>query len=408
MPPAMVTAEMTGRDLIEWATDLGEESYRLVVDDMTQEHRLISLGQLRRAIQTSSISFLEVLQGGDRPFSLTREQLAVVRETARREFPLRDMVRGLRIVQRHWTEVLLDLIERCLPEPERHQRARRMLDVLTRFFDDTIDSVMVEYLGERQRLLGCALSARREMLLRLLAGEPAEDAGTVLGIDLAHHHLALALPGVGDHLERLERQQASPPALAEEVSAALRADGELVVPGTDHEQWIWVSSPRPFAEDHVASVRAILSDQGYATCGIGRPGPGRRGLCDGLADARDALRIARRRPSGSERIVAFAEVRLTALLSADPLRAQRFVREELGELAADQPAMAELRVTLRTYYESEQSLVKTAARLFLHRNTVVYRLRRIEQGLGHPVGAEALEVHAALCLMASLGAAAPG
>lgn len=401
MPPAIVTAEMAGQDLVDWAIALGEASYQLVVEDMTQEHRVISLAALYRAIQTSSLSLVEVLQGSDRPFSLTDDQVTVVQETARREFPLRDIVRGLRIVQRHWTEVLLDLAEHRLPAAQRAERVRQLLDVLTRFFDDTVDSVMVEYLSERQRLIGCALSSRRDLVLRLLAGEPAEDAGRVLGVDFDHHHLAIALPGPGDDPERLGRHPAFAPALLDELAGRLRVASQVVVPGLDHEQWAWLSADVPFGTDHVAVIAELLDQHGHPTGGVGRSRPGRAGWCRSLADARDALRIARLRPCG-RRVVAFDGVRLTALLSADLERARSFVRDELGELAADQPAMAELRTTLRAYFECEQSLVKTASRLFLHRNTVVYRLRRIEQVLGRPVGERALELHAALDLAANL------
>ena len=49
---------MAGQDLFEWARSLSEESYRLVLADMTAEHRVISLGALQRAIATSSRSLV--------------------------------------------------------------------------------------------------------------------------------------------------------------------------------------------------------------------------------------------------------------------------------------------------------------------------------------------------------------
>lgn len=402
MHAAIVTPEMAGQDLAEWAIALSEESYRLVVHDMTQGHRVIALGALYRAIQTSSLSLVEVLQGHDRPFSLTKDQVMVVRETARREFPLRDIVRGLRIVQRHWTEVLLELAERHLPEAQQAPRTRELLSVLTGFFDDTVDAVMGEYLSERQRLIGRALGSRREVVERLLAGEPVEDAEGVLGVDLAHHHLAFALAGYGHEAGGLERHPSSALGLLEELSTSLRAASQLLVPGNDAEIWGFVSCERPMEVDEVRRAAEVVARAEGATAGIGRPRPGREGFCRSLVDARDALRIARLRPADPA-VVAYDEVRLAALLSTDLDRARSFVLDELGQLAADHSGTAELRATLRAYYECEQSLVRTAARLFLHRNTVVYRLRRIEQLLGRPVGDHALELHAALELDANLG-----
>ena len=51
------------------------------------------------------------------------------------------------------------------------------------------------------------------------------------------------------------------------------------------------------------------------------------------------------------------------------------------------------------------SLLGAAAPLHVHRNTVVYRLRRIEQILGHPVTEGTLEVRCALLLVERFGAA---
>lgn len=202
MPAPMVTAEMAGQDLVDWAISLSQHSFELVVDELAEEHRSLSLAQLHRAIQTASITLVEVLQGRERPFALTRDQVMVVRETARHEFPLRDMVRGLRIVQRHWTEVLLDLAERQVGADERSEATRRLLQVLARFFDDTIDSVMVEDLNERKRLLGGALGTRRELVDRVLADEGAWE---------------------------------------------LRAGSHLAVPGGGQLVWAWVSAASPFA-----------------------------------------------------------------------------------------------------------------------------------------------------------------
>lgn len=402
MPAAIVTPEMAGQDLAEWAIALSEESYRLVVDDMTQGHRVVAPGALRRAIQTSSLSFVEILQGDDRPFSLTGDQVTIVRETARREFPLRDIVRGLRIVQRHWTEVLLDLAERGLPAAQRGARTRQLVAAITHFFDETVDAVMVEYLCERQLLLGRALGSRREVVQRLLAGELVEEAERVLGVDLAHHHLAVALAGYGHQPAGLERHPSSASALLDELSGCLHGASPLLVPGDEGEVWAWLSCERAVQAGEVSLVSGVVARDDRAVAGIGRPRAGRDGFCRSILDARDALRIARLRPTG-QKVVAFDEVRLAALLSTDLERARSFVRDELGPLAADHPGTAELRATLRAYYGCEQSLVRTAGRLFLHRNTVVYRLRRIEQLLGRPVGEDALELHAALELEANLG-----
>ena len=65
-----------------------------------------------------------------------------------------------------------------------------------------------------------------------------------------------------------------------------------------------------------------------------------------------------------------------ALLADDPERAAR-VRARTIDLLSD-----DLRTTLALYLEHNHSVAQTARELYVHRNTVHYRLRRIEATCG--------------------------
>jgi PucR family transcriptional regulator, purine catabolism regulatory protein len=52
----------------------------------------------------------------------------------------------------------------------------------------------------------------------------------------------------------------------------------------------------------------------------------------------------------------------------------------------DRSNRSELLPTLEAFFAADNSLAETASRLHLHRNTVAYRLRRIEQISGHQLG----------------------
>jgi len=86
------------------------------------------------------------------------------------------------------------------------------------------------------------------------------------------------------------------------------------------------------------------------------------------------------------------------LLSADPLGAARFVQTELGELADAGDAAARVRATLRVYLDENASPARTSRRLSVNKNTVVYRVNKAEEMLGHPVAARRSELDAALRL----------
>ena len=89
---------------------------------------------------------------------------------------------------------------------------------------------------------------------------------------------------------------------------------------------------------------------------------------------------------------------MLALLSADPERTRWFVAEELGDLAGAGTALADLRETALCYLDSGRNLMDTARRLHVHRNTVVYRLAKIERLLGRPLDERAFATQAALTL----------
>ena len=80
----------------------------------------------------------------------------------------------------------------------------------------------------------------------------------------------------------------------------------------------------------------------------------------------------------------------------DPRRAAEFVAATLGPLAADDPAAARLRETLRVYLEEADNAPRAAARLYTHRNTVLKRIARATELLGYPPRERRLAVELAL------------
>ncbi|MGH1554658.1 helix-turn-helix domain-containing protein [Streptomyces sp. L7] len=80
--------------------------------------------------------------------------------------------------------------------------------------------------------------------------------------------------------------------------------------------------------------------------------------------------------------VMFRDVALLAPLTRDLERATWFIELELGALAAKDAATADLRRTALAYLGAGGSPIETAQQLQVHRNTVVYRLKRITELLG--------------------------
>lgn len=83
--------------------------------------------------------------------------------------------------------------------------------------------------------------------------------------------------------------------------------------------------------------------------------------------------------STSHRVVTFAQDPLGALVAAAPIAASELVRETLGGLLELPVAERDsLLATLEAFVETSGSTSSAATRLFCHRNTVLNRLRRIE------------------------------
>lgn len=136
------------------------------------------------------------------------------------------------------------------------------------------------------------------------------------------------------------------------------------------------------------SLAALVS-----TVALGRVGVST--TFDALTRAPEALREARIASTaaapGTRELVRFDEHPLAVLLATAPGQAEALARSVLGPVL-DLPAEDRdlLVATARTWLVAGGSTSTAARDLHLHRNTVRYRLKRIEQltglDLGHPVG----------------------
>jgi purine catabolism regulator len=118
--------------------------------------------------------------------------------------------------------------------------------------------------------------------------------------------------------------------------------------------------------------------------GLGRTHDGAAGVRQSYREAEHALEMGRRL-LGAGRQASFADLGLHRLLFAMAQHPELsdYFRGTVGDLLAyDERSSAELMATLDAFFAANGSPTETAQRLRLHRNTVLYRLRRIEE-VGH-------------------------
>lgn len=132
--------------------------------------------------------------------------------------------------------------------------------------------------------------------------------------------------------------------------------------------------------------------------GIGRAAQELRAWRESFQQAVAAFRTAQQWRLASP--LAFSELgvyRLLSLLAGSP-EMRNFYYETLGELAEDTPQNHEFIATLESFFEEHGNLTRTAKRLHVHRNTLLYRMDRIREisGLDLDNPETRLAVHLAL------------
>ncbi len=120
--------------------------------------------------------------------------------------------------------------------------------------------------------------------------------------------------------------------------------------------------------------------EGAATVGLGRRASGPRDIVHSYSEAEQAARIGRQFLGGN-RTIAFEELGVYRLIARvdDPDALDGFRREYLGPLEEyDARHAAELIETLEGFFACNGNHAKAAESLHLHRNSLLYRLERIE------------------------------
>jgi hypothetical protein len=275
-----------------------------------------------------------------------------------------------------WERILLE-VERLDLDTETRSA---VLQLTSRYAFSYIERISVlvtdEYTRARQSLVRSRDRLRARLISDLLEGLPVDDEA--LGYGLGQWHLAAVTWG--------ERPEGALAALADVLEGQL-----LTVPGPFGTLWGWIGAAAPVADDRVDRFAAPPDTR----AALGDPARGRAGFRRSHHQAQGARVVALRT---GEPVTRWHAVALEALTLRDEEAARAFVREELGSLAGADTRDAVLRATLAAWFAAEHRSVGAAALLGVHERTVTYRLRTIEERLGHPILSRRTELGAALRL----------
>jgi DNA-binding PucR family transcriptional regulator len=329
------------------------------------------------------------------------EALDLARSLVRRGIELDALLhayrRGQNVAWRRWMEAAAVTV----PDgPELIELLDVSSELMFGFVDQVIGGVLAQVQREREELLGGALAHKTATVRLILDGAPVdrERASQGLGYELERRHTAVVLwaepPGlVQGALERA----------ATALARAAGAGRPLMLPAGTSAMWAWLGS------DEDPDPRALRAAMAGAEPNVRAvTGPTRRGMT-GFRRSHAAAIAAQRLVAGGdgERLTTHREVEVVALAGQDAEQVAEFVSSVLGPLAAaGDPTAVRLRETVRVYLEEGEHGPRTAERLNTHRNTVLHRVARAEELLGHPIADRRLAVALALELTARLGSRA--
>jgi hypothetical protein len=300
---------------------------------------------------------------------------AAVRARATEGVPLVDLLRAYRLGGRLGWQIL-----RRHATPDEQEALLDAAEVLMEYIDTVSEAVTTAYFDQRDLLTSEEERRTRVLVGRIVGGGPLSADELVLAerlgvpVRTGYRPFAVAIPG-------------GPPRRHAVLAAQLRARGQglAVTEGDRVFGLAW----------RELSVEAL--DAGPDVC-LATLGETRRA---GLAAARDELEllIDHARRTGRSGLIAREDHLPELLLARSPRLARLLETRILGPLR--EGCQADLVRTLETFVACRFDRARTSAALHVHRNTLGYRLRRIEEAAGIDLGSPRDLACVYLCLAAS-------
>lgn len=369
--------ELRSEKIEEWVTRTSA-AIRAEIPELEQSPRLADT--LDDAIREHWLAFLAALTQPGVNFKLVEAGVRIAQDVAAHQLPIEVMIKIYRVAQQESWRYVTGVVN-AIPAQDVDQ-AGILIYFWTKashWIDESIGASTALYQDERTRRMQGASAQRYELVLELLQGPPADlqrMSAELGGYPLSGMHTALIFETtdaatVGD-LDKL----------AQEVAKDLGASRPLTVHPGGRQLWAWLAHrDEPDLTKLQRAAARLRAIDAYVVAGTPRPGP--LGFAISHRDARRALDVATRGGPWAP-VMRYDEVELIALLGCDE-NVDRFAQRVLGGLAAPDDATARVRETVSAFLRNGSNVEAAAADLFVHRNTVRYRLRNAEAILGRPI-----------------------
>ncbi|MGY0498346.1 PucR family transcriptional regulator [Nocardia sp. FBN12] len=337
---------------------------------------------LHRSTRYQWLAFLSVLQQREHQILLPPQAHDLARTLARRGHELGVLLKVYRSAHNGVFEYCTAVVESLDDQaPPREEVLKHLWNRVDRWLNDAIEVLIETFYEERQERHEGALARRAEVVETLLAGDPisVDEATDVLGHPLLQWQLGCVLWAS----EAGADSAAAVLQTANDLAKSLGAARPLFRVAGSRDMWVWVATPAQpdltairHLEPRLAELKVHLS--------LGVPAPGVEGFRSSHAEARAAQNLCMT-VATSPTIVDYRAVELLCLAATSGVLMERMVRREIGALRGVDKNLAQLRQTTLAFFTNQMNIEATAAKLFVHKNTVRYRLARAEELLGHPL-----------------------
>ncbi len=403
LPPEIVelmgdVAELMLADVDELVAEMDAAEIELTPMVGADAALIADMSASNRANAVRLLTTFARRDAGPLPSDVPPEALDVARTVARRGIDLDVIFQSYRRGQNIAWRRYMAHATRVVPSgPLLVQLLEISSQRMFEYVDRVIGRVIAAAQREREEVLGGALARRTETVRLILDGAPIDSrrAGERLGYELGRLHTALVL-------------WAQPPgeiqgALESAATGLARSAGArtpLTMSAGASALWAWLGTDSDPVVDALRDALDRVQPNIRVAVGPTRPG------ITGFRRSHDAAlaihNLLAGHPGGA-RLALYRDLEVTALAAQNNDRAAEFVAATLGPLAADTPGAARLRETLRVFLDEAENGPRAAARLHTHRNTVLQRIARATELLGHQPGERRLAVELALELAHQIG-----
>lgn len=327
------------------------------------------------------IGFLDMLTQPEPTLIFPEPAAEFARSVARRGHELGVLLKVYRagnlVLWEHFTEVIDDL------PADGPTRDETLVFLWTRggaWLDESIERITEIYYEVQAQALETRFAGKMDTVRALLEGHPpADDASGSLRHALNQWQTAFVVwvqPGTKDAPNVMQDA-------ARAFANTLGAPPPMTIPRSSRDLWCWAATST--APKLATALESLDRDEHPdVQIAIGMPARGAAGFRTSIQEARDVQRVIMLVPE-PPRIVRYDEVELLCLAHAESESFRRMVLRELGPLAGAASGIEHTRETLLCYLTNGSNVEAVASELFVHRNTVRYRLNRAEELMGHRI-----------------------